>query len=57
VRVKGCGGVGVGSLQALMALYLLTANVGEWLPVLAAGVLLGLLIYWSLRLTVHTWRR
>jgi hypothetical protein len=55
--VKGCGGVGAGSLQALMALYLLSANVGEWLPVLVVGVLVGLLIYWALRLTVHTWRR
>jgi hypothetical protein len=55
--VKGCGGVGVGSLQGLMALYLLSANVGEWLPVLVVGLLVGLLIYWSLRLTVRTWRR
>jgi hypothetical protein len=55
--VKGCGGAGVGSLQALMALYLLSANVGKWLPVLAAGLLLGLLFYWALWLTVRTWRR
>jgi hypothetical protein len=55
--VKGCGGVGVSRLQVLMALYLLAANVGEWLPVLVVGVLVGLLIYWALRLTVHTWRR
>jgi hypothetical protein len=55
--VKGCGSEGVVSLQALMALYVLATNIGEWLPVLAAGLLLGLLFYWSLRLTVHTWRR